>query len=66
MFNKFRNKGYGTKILNDDFNNLVKEKIDYLECLVDIDNIASYKLFIKNGFKEYKKENNFIYLKKNY
>lgn len=64
VFEKYRNKGYGDKILRYSFQDIIKEKIDYFECVVDKDNIKSYKMFIKNEFKAYTRKDNFIYLKK--
>ena len=64
VFEKYRNKGYGNIILQESFKDIVKEDIKYLEATIDILNIASYKIFIKNDFKEYNRKDNFIYLRK--
>ena len=64
VFEKYRNNGYGNMILQESFKDIVKEDIKYLEATIDILNIASYKIFIKNYFKEYNRKDNFIYLRK--
>ena len=64
VFEEYRNNGYGNMILQESFIDIVKEDIKYLEATIDILNIASYKIFIKNDFKEYNRKDNFIYLRK--
>ena len=65
VFNPYRNKGYGCKIITSLYSsNLIKEDIKYYECAIDKTNIESIALFNKSGFIEYDDKDNFIYMRK--
>ena len=60
VHNKYRGKGYGTKILMNLLEELQKRGIKRIDAHIGFDNISSIKTFFKTGWKIIKQKNSLL------